>query len=92
LPKDSLPGCFWNPKIISLLLNSYKKLHKRLGQHAIVIAAARGAWHGGGTRGSAAGGMIVDYKKPLTWPREVPYAARPGAGVISLGGNPRQNE
>jgi hypothetical protein len=34
----------------------------------------------------------VQYKMPLTWPRERSYAARPGAGVTSLGGNPRQNK
>jgi hypothetical protein len=31
--------------------------------------------------------MRVQFKKPLTWPREMRYAARLGAGVTSLGGN-----
>jgi hypothetical protein len=51
------------------------------------------SWCGIGATGQRAGtaaglrGRSDESEKPLTWPREVRYATRPGAGVTSLGGN-----
>jgi hypothetical protein len=46
-------------------------------------------WCNTTAHGATAGGMRVEYKKPLVWPREGSYATRPGAGVT---GKPSRNE
>jgi hypothetical protein len=53
---------------------------------------AVGLRRSGRVAGGWRGRMRVEYKKAPDRPREVRYAARSGAGVTSLGGNPSQNE
>jgi hypothetical protein len=51
---------------------------------ACAVAAGLGRFRGEVSIMPTTGGVRVEFKKPLTWPREGRCATRPGAGVASL--------